>query len=149
MTRTPASPPSISLNLPAMHLTLAGDGGLEGCALGKVAEGEDGYSQSGFPAVAGTVSAADSAAAFESALGDEFASIEVVGESGNDLVPMTEYRYEFEVEGGRVPGIAHVFSGQGMIWALDCAGLEPAEAVSSDLAADCDRAVETLGFLMF
>lgn len=40
-------------------------------------------------AVAGTVTAADSAAAFESALGEEFASIDVTGESGNELVPMT------------------------------------------------------------
>lgn len=163
---------------------LAGDGGLEGCALGEVGDDEQGVSQSGFPALAvpadavpvppqgntatyslpdaairiidvgpadaGTVPPADSAAAFERALGAEFASLERAGESGNDLVPMTEFRYEFDLgEGDTVPGIAHVFSGQGKIWALDCAGSDPAAELSPELEADCGRAVETLGFLMF
>lgn len=102
------------------------------------------------PAEAGTVSPADSAAVFESQLGDEFAQLDQVGEAGNDLVPTTEYAYEFEVGGtGTVPGIAHIFSGQGKVWALDCAGSRPVSEVDPDLASACERAVETLGFLVF
>lgn len=160
---------------------LAGDGGLETCALGQVAAGEGGFSQSGYPALAlpgdatpvppgentvtytlpegqirlidvtelpaGTVPTEESAAAFEEQFADTFSSLEPVGDSGNQLVPMTEYSYEIENGPELVGGIAHVFSGQGELWALDCSSAAPGE-VSEDVRAACDRAVETLGFLI-
>lgn len=102
------------------------------------------------PAAAGTVDPAESAASFEQDLGGEFEQLDQVGESGNELVPTTEFHYAYDNGGsGTVPGIAHVFSGQGEIWALDCAGSEPATEVTPELQTACERAVETLGFLIF
>ena len=102
------------------------------------------------PAAAGVVDPAESAASFERDLGGEFVDLAQVGESGNDLVPMTEYRYAYDAGGsGTIPGITHVFSGQGKTWALDCSGSQPASEVAPELQAACDRAVATLGFLMF
>jgi len=98
----------------------------------------------------GTVPVEDAAAEFESGFGAEFATLEQVGDSGNQLVPMLEYSYAFDSgENGAMPGIAHVFSGQGRIWALDCGATSEEEGITPELQTACDRAVETLGFLMF
>lgn len=96
----------------------------------------------------GTVPPEEAATAFEETFSETFSSLEPVGDSGNELVPMTEYSYEFEDGSEIVPGITHVFSGQGELWALDCSSGESGE-IPDTVQAACDRAVETLGFLIF
>lgn len=96
----------------------------------------------------GTVAPAEAAELFEAQVGGEFASLEEVGESGSELVPMLEFAYEFETGGETVPGIAHVFSGQGHLFALDCSAAEAGEPPEQLIEA-CDAAVESLGFLIF
>lgn len=96
----------------------------------------------------GTIPVEEAASRFEDRFSDTFRSLNRVGDAGNQLVPMIEYTYEFNTDAGPVPGIAHVFSGQGKVWALDCNSAETGE-IPPDLQTACDRAVETIGFLMF
>jgi hypothetical protein len=97
----------------------------------------------------GTVPLDEAAELFEGEFGEGFSSLEAAGDSGNELVEMRRYDYEQEEEeGSTITGTAHVFSGQGNVWALDCSTDDPA-GPSPELEQACERAVATLGFLMF
>lgn len=60
---------------------------------------------------------------------------------------MRKYTYEITEQGQSASGTVHIFSGQGSVFALDCQTDQ--NEPSADLDAACERAVETLGFLMF
>jgi hypothetical protein len=159
--------------------------GLTACALPLGEPGDEGVSQSGFPAMfvpeeaflgsppsedgelgqivypigddaalvlyrgpaidTGTVSVDEAAEYLEAdppfghVLGDSAAA-------GNRLVDMR--RYDFTNDRHQVSGDLYASSGQGHVYVLECSS-RPASDAEAELEAACQRAVETLGFLMF
>jgi hypothetical protein len=107
-------------------------GGLERCALAAAPESLS----------TGTVPVERAAEVFEREF--RVPSLEAAGNSGNHLVPMRAYRYRV----GNEQGTAHVFSGQGRVWALICLS-KRSGGPSDELEHACERAVDTIGFLMF
>lgn len=90
----------------------------------------------------GSVSADEAARRFE-AVGSSLAPKQV-GPSGNKLVAMRKFAYK----SSQGAGTAHAFSGQGNLWLLFCQSRRSG-GPSPQLERACDRAVATLGFLMF
>lgn len=155
---------------------IAARGGLGDCALPVPEDGEQGVSQSGFPAFVLPEDAVpqppdEGFAAYE--LSDDQAILVERGpvvETG--VVPLEEAASRFDDEvaemrgaepvgdagpelvpmreytfdDGSAQGRLFVFSGQGYLWILQCANRSGADPVDE---AVCDRAVESAGFLMF